>query len=133
MEVGMEKHVLRRGALVGGFLLVFMYLSPLPLLAHHGWGGYVDALSDLSGTVQSPVSLAGPHASLKVNAEGHVWDVLLAPPPRTEAAGLKEGMIPVGAQVIVHGQKHRDPKKFEIKTTRLTWNGKVFNVYPDRE
>jgi hypothetical protein len=42
-------------------------------------------------------------------------------------------MIPVGATVIVHGQKHRDPKKFEIKTTRLTWNNKVFNVYPDRE
>jgi len=93
----------------------------------------VDALSDLTGTVAVPVSLAGPHATLKVNAEGHVWDVVLAPPARTEAAGLKEGMIPVGASVVVHGQRHRDPKKFEIKTTRLTYNGKTFNVYPDRE
>jgi len=77
--------------------------------------------------------MAGPHASLKVNAEGHVWDVVLAPPARSEAAGLKEGLIPVGAKVTVHGQRHRDPKKFEIKTTRLTWNGRVFNVYPDRD
>jgi hypothetical protein len=110
-----------------------MLLSPLAVSAHHGWGGYVDALSDLSGTVQTTVSMAGPHATMKVNAEGHIWDVTLAPPARAQAAGLKDGLIPVGAQVIVHGQRHRDPKVFEIKTTRLTWNGKVYNVYPDRQ
>jgi hypothetical protein len=109
-----------------------IWLTSSSLSAHHGWGGYVDALSDLSGTVDTPVSLAGPHATMKVNADGHVWDVVLAPPARTEAAGLKEGMIPVGAKFIVHGQKHRDSKKFEIKTTRLTWNGRVFKIYDDR-
>ena len=41
-------------------------------------------------------------------------------------------MIPVGDKVIVHGQRHRDAKKYEIKTTRVTWNGKVFKIYPDR-
>ena len=30
-------------------------------------------------------------------------------------------------------ERHRDPKVFEIKTTRLTWNGKTYNVYPDRQ
>jgi hypothetical protein len=125
----------RRLSFVAGALLAAaVLLAPLPLLAHHGWGGYVDQLSDITGTVSSPVSLSGPHATLKVNgSDGHVWDVVLAPPPRAEAAGLKEGMIPIGAKVVVHGQKHRDPKKFEIKTTRLTWEGRVFNVYPDRE
>ena len=125
----------RRLSFVAGALLVAaVLLSPLPLLAHHGWGGYVDQLSDITGTVSAPVSLSGPHATLKNSgSDGHTWDVVLAPPPRAEAAGLKEGMIPVGAKVIVHGQKHRDPKKFEIKTTRLTWEGRVFNVYPDRE
>jgi phage-related protein len=34
--------------------------------------------------------------------------------------------------VKVHGHKHRDAKKLEIKTERVTWNGRVFNVYPDR-
>jgi hypothetical protein len=133
MEVGMKQTIVRRLTLVGAAFVFVALLSALSLSAHHGWGGYVEQLSDLSGTVASPISMAGPHATLKVNAEGHEWDVVLAPPPRAAQAGLKDGMIPVGDKVIVHGQRHRDAKKYEIKTTRLTWNGKVFNVYPDRE
>ena len=133
----MHEHPTRRirtRLAAAALLLAAALISPMRLSAHHGWGGYVDQLSDITGTVSAPVSLAGPHATLKVNgSDGHVWDVVLAPPPRTEAAGLKEGMIPVGAKVVVHGQKHRDPKKFEIKTTRLTWEGRVFNVDPDRQ
>jgi len=122
---------LGRRALVAGAIALSLAVAPLG--AHHGWGGYQDATSDISGTVESPVSLAGPHATLKVRAaDGQVWDVVLAPPARSERAGLKEGMIPVGAPVTVHGNRHRDPKRFEIKTSRLTWNGRVFNVYPDR-
>ena len=45
---------------------------------------------------------------------------------------LKENIIPVGATVTIHGHRNKDPKRFEIKTERVTWNGKVFNVYPDR-
>ena len=52
-----------RGAFVGGLLALALLLSPLPASAHHGWGGYVDQLSDISGIVESPLSLAGPHAS----------------------------------------------------------------------
>jgi hypothetical protein len=133
MEVQMKHTLVRRLMIVGAASIFVALLSALPLSAHHGWGGYVDQLSDLNGTVTSPVSMAGPHATLKVNAEGHEWDVVLAPPPRAAQAGLKEGMIPAGEKVVVHGQRHRDPKKYEIKTTRLTWNGKVYNVYPDRE
>jgi hypothetical protein len=129
----MKHAIVRRLMLVGAASVSVAVLSALPLSAHHGWGGYVDQLSDLNGTVTSPVSMAGPHATLKVSAEGHEWDVVLAPPPRAAQSGLKDGMIPVGEKVVVHGQRHRDPKKYEIKTTRLTWNGKVYNVYPDRE
>ena len=129
----MKQSIVRRVVLIAAACGFVALLSALPLSAHHGWSGYVEQLSDLSGTVTSPVSLAGPHASMKVNADGKVWDVVLAPPPRATQAGLKDGMIPVGEKVVVHGQRHRDPNKFEIKTTRLTWNGKVFNVYPDRE
>jgi hypothetical protein len=133
MEVEMHQTIDRRVVLAGVALAFAAFVFARPASAHHGWGGYVEQLSDLSGTVTSPVSMAGPHATLKVNAEGHQWDVVLAPPPRAAQAGLKDGMIPVGEKVIVHGQRHRDSKKYEIKTTRLTWNGKVFNVYPDRE
>ena len=122
----------RRRALTGSALVTIMLLSPLPVIAHHGWGGYLDATSEISGTVETPVSLAGPHATMKIRAEGRVWDVVMAPPARTDRAGLKEGMIPVGAKVTAHGHRHRDARRFEIKTERLNWNGRVFNVYPDR-
>jgi len=32
-----------------------------------------------------------------------------------------------------HGHRHRDPKVLEIKAERLTWNDRIFNVYPDRK
>ena len=122
----------RRRFVAGGALVVAMCLSPFPASAHHGWGGYLDATTEIPGTVESPVSIAGPHATMKIRAEGQVWDVVLAPPARTGQAGLKEGIIPAGAQVTVRGNRHRDPKKLEIKTTRVTWKGRVFNLYPDR-
>ena len=107
-------------------------LSTASLIAHHGWGGYSSKEFEITGTVETPVSLAGPHATLKIRSNGQVWNIVLAPPPRTSQAGLKEGLIPVGATVTAHGHRHRDPKTFELKTERLTWNGKTFNVYPDR-
>src|SRR5687767_2393562 len=104
----------------------------LPVSAHHGWGGYQDTQFELSGTLETAVSLAGPHATMRIKADGKVWDVVLSPSTRTERAGLKEGVIPLGATVTVSGHRHRDPNKLEIKTERVTWNGRTFNVYPDR-
>src|SRR5205085_82384 len=93
-----------------------------PVSAHHGWAGNEDAEFDLTGTVEQGLSLAGPHATMKIRADGQVWDLTLAPPARTERAGLKEGVIPVGATVSIHGHRNKDPKRFEVKTERVTWN-----------
>ena len=112
--------------------ILALSLSAVPALAHHGWGGNLDAEFEITGTVEQSVSLSGPHATMKLRADGKLWDLTLAPPARTERAGLKEGIIPVGATVTIHGHRNRDPKKFEIKTERVVWNGRVFNVYPDR-
>src|SRR5215468_1400107 len=114
-------------------VLVAFATSALPLLAHHGWSGNSDKEFEITGTVEKGVSLAGPHATMKIRAEGKVWDLTLAPPARTSEAGLKEGVIPVGATVMIHGHRNRDPKRFEIKTERITWNGRTFDVYPDRK
>ncbi len=127
-----EQTLCDRGLTVAGALVVAFLLTILPASAHHGWGGYQDEDFQLSGTVESPVSLAGPHATMKIRAENQVWDITLSPPARTERAGLKEGVIPVGAKVTVFGHRHRDPKRFEVKTERVSWNGRLFNVYPDR-
>ena len=115
-------------------LAVFFFaLLPIPTIAHHGWAGNSDEEFELSGTVASPVNLVGPHATMKLKAaDGQVWDLTLASVPQTKSAGLTENAIPVGSMVKVHGHRNRDPKKFEIKTERVTFNGKTFNVYPDR-
>ena len=112
--------------------LLILALSGVPALAHHGWGGNLDEEFEITGTVEKGVSLAGPHATMKIRAQNQIWDLTLVPPARTADAGLKEGIIPVGATVTIHGHRNRDPKKFEIKTERVTWKDRTFNVYPDR-
>jgi hypothetical protein len=114
-------------ALVAAFVF-----TALPAFAHHGWGGNGSDEFEITGTVESPVSLAGPHATMKIKAQGQVWEITLAPPARTSRAGLTEGAIPVGAEVKIHGHRNSDKNRFEIKTERVSWNGKTFNVYPDR-
>jgi hypothetical protein len=117
-----------------GILASFALVAALsvPAFAHHGWGGNSDQQSELTGTLEVPVSLAGPHATMKIRVDGQVWDITLAPSNRTASAGLKEGVIPVGATVTVSGHKNKTPNRFEMKTERVTWNGKVFAVYPNR-
>jgi len=101
--------------------------------AHHGWGGQSPDQMQVTGTVSRGISLSGPHASMQItDADGRVWDVTLAPPPRTSRAGLSEDTIPVGATVTIVGNRNLDPDRFEIKTVRVTYAGKNYDVYPDR-
>ena len=112
--------------------LVALALSALPLAAHHGWSGYGTEEFSITGTVDTPVSLSGPHATMKIKKDGQVWNLVLSAGNRVEAAGLREGMIPIGATITAEGHRHRDAKVFEVKTERVKWSGKTFNVYPDR-
>ncbi len=124
-----------RSRLVAGLSAALLGVSFVAsdALAHHGWAGQSKEPFTLSGKVAKPLSLNGPHATMQIkDAAGQVWDLTLAPPPRTAAAGLKEGMIPLGADVTILGKRNLDPKRFEVKTERLTWNGKNYDVYPDR-
>jgi hypothetical protein len=105
-------------------------LSSGAAVAHHGWGGNTAPI-ELSGTVVAPVDLSGPHATMQIrDADGQVWDITLAPAPRTARAGLDESAVPVGAEVTVTGQRNDDPSKFEVKTRRVAHNGTNFDVYP---
>ena len=115
------------------FALSMVVVMSAGIAAHHGWSGNLDEQFELSGVVETDVSLGGPHATMRVkDTDGKVWDVTLAPGPRTEAAGLKPGIIPVGSKVTVSGKRNRDAKRFEIKTERVTYNGRTFDVYPGR-
>lgn len=130
----MQKWINRSiAAAVTGVAAFIIGVTPATVVAHHGWGGNDSGEFEITGTVEAPLSLGGPHATMKIKADGQVWDLTLAPPARTAASGLKEGLIPVGATVKAHGHRNKDMKRFEVKTERLTWNSKVYNVYPDRD
>jgi len=108
------------------------FASTIPAFAHHGWGGNVDEVTAMTGTVTEGVKLAGPHGAMKImTSDGKVWEITLAPPRRTAAAGLKQDTIPVGAMVTVHGQRNRDPNRYEMKTIQVEYAGKHYNVYPE--
>jgi hypothetical protein len=108
-------------------------LVGFPAAAHHGWAGQQTDQFELTGKVHADVSLAGAHGSMQiVDDKGQVWDITLAPAARTERAGLKPGVIPMGATVTVSGHRNSDMKRFEVKTERVTHDGKNYDVYPDR-
>jgi len=120
--------------LLASIVIAIGLLTPRTASAHHGWTGYLEAEFDISGTVEVPVSLAGPHATLTIKgSDGHVWTLVLAPPPLMASVGLRDGMIPTGSKVTAHGHRHKDSSRYEVKTERLVWNGKTYNVYPDHE
>jgi hypothetical protein len=108
-------------------------LGALQASAHHGWGGQGSEQFELTGKLHTDVSLAGAHGSMQIiDDKGQVWDITLAPAARTERAGLKPGVIPMGATVTVSGHRNSDASRFEVKTERVTHNGKNYDVYPDR-
>jgi hypothetical protein len=56
---------------IGSVILAGSLLA-LPAWAHHGWAGNSDEEFELTGTVETGVSLAGPHATMKIRADGKV-------------------------------------------------------------
>jgi len=120
-----------RAMLCAGLLASALIVTPA--FAHHGWGGQEEAVTTLNGTVVQGVSLAGPHATMKIKVGNDVWDLTLAPPARTASAGLKEGLIPVGATVMVRGNRNLDHNRHEMKTIYIKNGASEYHVYPDRE
>ncbi len=125
----MRKHSKWIAIFVG---LVMAVALAAPASAHHGWDAYQDTQFEITGPLVTPVSLAGPHATAQMRVDKQVWDLVFAPSTRTERAGLTEDAVPANDVVTASGHRHLDPDKFEMKVERLKWNGKVFNVYPDR-
>jgi hypothetical protein len=122
----MRKEILP--AMFAGILMA----AAVPAMAHHGWSAQEEQLSDLTGAVTRDVSLAGPHGTMQIRVGNVVWDVTLAPPARTSAAGLKPGVIPVGATVTVRGNKSTANGRNEMKAVLVTHGAQRYAVYPDR-
>ena len=94
-------------------------VAALPAVAHHGWGGYdADRVLTLTGTVQR-LAYQNPHAMLNLQADGKVWQVVLAPPGRMTARGLPDGTVRAGQTVTVVGYPSKsDPA--ELRAERIT-------------
>ena len=103
-----------------------------PVSAHHGWSEYQDEQFEIIGTLDDARQLVRADGTAQIRVDEDLWDVVLAPSTRTADAGLTEDVIPVGATVSASGHRHLDEATREIKTERLTWNDKVFDVYPER-
>lgn len=120
----MPKRILAAAALAASFAM--------PAAAHHDWSGQEEKVTELTGTVTKGVSLAGPHGEMQIKVGTVLWEVTLAPPARTAAAGLKPGVIPVGATVTVRGNKSTEPGHREMKTILVVHGDKRYAVYPER-
>ena len=103
----------------------------VPAAAHHGWGGNATEETELTGVVEM-LSVAGPHATMKLRVGEQLWDVTLAPPARAQRAGLRSDSIPIGATVTIVGHRNKTAGRFEMKTEMVTWEKTEFNVYPNR-
>ncbi|HEX4985171.1 MAG TPA: DUF6152 family protein [Burkholderiales bacterium] len=98
-----------------------------PAFAHHGWSEYDrDKPLALSGTV-TEVSYANPHATLRLDAGGKSWLVVLAPPSRMSSRGIASGDIKPGTAVGVEGYPSRN-EPGEMRAERITLGGKVYEL-----
>ncbi len=120
---------IRKLSLIGGALLA---LTATAAVAPHGWSGNNQAVQ-VTGTVVTAVDLSGPHGTMQIrDADGQVWNLTLAPAPRTTRAGLAADTLAVGATVTAFGMRNDDADRFEIKTARVAHGGTNYDVYPEQ-
>lgn len=125
--------VTRRKFLIGGSaVLGLASWSTGSVQAHHGWRWTADGNFELVGLIKT-VNLGNPHGVLTVDAEGEIWIVEVGQPWRNERAGLKDEMFAIGREITVSGQRAEDPAEKLMKAERVFFDGKLYNLYPDRD
>ena len=105
-------------------LLLMLALLPAGALAHHGWSHYdQDNAITLTGTIQR-AGYEHPHGHVDLQADGKLWQVILAPPSRMQRRGLaREALVP-GITATVVGYRHRDHAD-ELRAETITIDGKT--------
>ena len=92
--------------------------------AHHGWSSYDESKPlTLTGAIRE-AGYENPHGFARLEVEGKVWYVVLAPPSRMETRGLTREMLAVGTTASVVGYPHRS-KDGEMRAERITIGGKT--------
>jgi hypothetical protein len=107
-------------------------LAATAALAHHGWAWAEEEQTELTGTIRKVV-IAPPHPSLDVEtANDGMWKIELANPRQTARSGFDEGSAKPGDKIVVLGNRSLDPNEKRMKAVRITVEGKVFDIYPER-
>lgn len=102
------------------------------VFAHHGWSWAEQQQSELRGTIRT-VTIAPPHPSLEVETTSDgLWKIELGNPRQTQRAGFVEGSAKPGDEVVILGNRSLDQSEKRMKAVRITVNGKVFDIYPER-
>jgi len=100
------RHLLHTSPAIAALFVIASVCGSARLAAHHGWTGYTDKETKLTGTIEK-FSYENPHASVDLNADGKRWHVVLAPPSRMQSRGLEKEMLKVGEKATVTGYVHR--------------------------
>ncbi len=103
-----------------------------PAMAHHGWRWTADGNFELTGIIKS-ARLGNPHGVLEVDADGDVWTVEAGQPWRHERAGLDEKLLAPGTEIKVSGGRSADAAEKRVKAERITIDGKLYDLYPNRD
>jgi hypothetical protein len=100
-------------------------------LAHHGWTWAEGENFELTGTIKQ-AKLGNPHGLLTVAAKDGDWAVEVGQPWRNARAGLKDEMLAKGVKATFQGHRAQNGSR-RMKAERIVINGKLYNLYPDRD
>ena len=110
-----------------GLIAAAIAMAVVPSSAHHGWGSY-DSANPLTLTGKIVESTyQNPHGTLKLDAPGKTWMVILAPPSRMENRGLPPAMLAPGKSATVMGYASR-VETAELRAERITVDGKTVEL-----
>jgi len=108
-------------------LTVSLVLTPLPTLAHHGWGSYESTRPLTIEALIEEVMLGNPHGMLVVSHDGKRWEVTLAPLSRMQVRGATAEIVAKGKRVKVYGYPRRDGSA-EMRAEWIEIDGKRFEL-----
>ncbi|WP_162906840.1 DUF6152 family protein [Algihabitans albus] len=121
----------RRGFLASATAVVGVAVGA-PASAHHGWRWTDDGTFELTGVIRE-ARLGNPHGILEVDAEEERWIVEVGQPWRNEQAGLTDALLSVGREIVASGQRASDETELRMKAERLSIDGVLYDLYPNRD
>lgn len=95
--------------------------------AHHGWGSYdAERPMTLTGPI-TEVAFEQPHVHVRVDADGKIWMVVLAPISRMQSRGATQDVLQVGRTISAYGYPSRAEAN-ELRAERITVDGRTYEM-----